>query len=264
MRVGAIAAAAPRPLGAALLCALLAACAVEDPGPQPQAGGVAVDAAASEEGARAVWPPLDDEAPPPLPVEDLATVNYYVLLDGSGSMLARGCSGETNKIRAAVAALERFVATVPADANLGLATFDSDGIGERVALARDNREQFGSALARVRASGGTPLLSSIELAERQLTVQAQRQLGYGEYHLVIVTDGQPDPPREDPTPAVRRILAETPIVVHTIGFCIGSDHVLNQPGRTFYLAADSPEDLARGLGAVLAEAPSFDVASFTN
>jgi hypothetical protein len=60
------------------------------------------------------------------------------------------------------------------------------------------------------------------------------------------------------------MLAETPIVVHTIGFCIGEDHVLNQPGRTFYLAADSREDLERGLDSVLAEAPSFDVAAFSD
>jgi uncharacterized protein YegL len=248
------------------VCAiLLAACggAPDAPADDPVASA-ADEAATAAADAPAAWPPLGDDAPAPLPVEQLGVANYYVLLDGSGSMLARGCSGSSNKINAAVSALERFIGTVPADANLGFATFDAAGIDERVPLARDNRDAFQQQLSRVRAAGGTPLASSIELAERQITAQAQRQLGYGEYHLVIVTDGRPDPPREDPTEVVDRLLAETPIVVHTIGFCIGDDHVLNQPGRTFYLAADSREDLERGLDSVLAESPSFDVAAFSD
>lgn len=251
----------------AVACAaMLAACggASDAPADDPAVRAAEEAAQAAADAPAAAWPPLGDDAPPPLPVEQLGAANYYVLLDGSGSMLARGCSGSTNKINAAVNALERFIGTVPAEANLGFATFDSAGIEERVALARDNRDAFRQELRQVRAAGGTPLASSIELAERQITAQAQRQLGYGEYHLVIVTDGSPDPPSEDPTAVVDRLLAETPIVVHTIGFCIGDDHVLNQPGRTFYLAADSSEDLERGLDSVLAEAPSFDVAAFSD
>lgn len=47
------------------------------------------------------------------------------------------------------------------------------------------------------------------------------------------------------------------MVLHTIGFCIGEKHSLNQPGRTLYRAADNPEQLRAGLADVLAEAPSF-------
>jgi Ca-activated chloride channel family protein len=52
------------------------------------------------------------------------------------------------------------------------------------------------------------------------------------------------------------------VVVHTVGFCIDEDHVLNQPGRTYYTAASNPDELRQGLQAVLAEAPNFDATKF--
>jgi Mg-chelatase subunit ChlD len=231
----------------------------------------AVDGSASsaaESYARAAgndsWPTLAEGARPEVAPEAISAVNYYVVLDGSGSMLASECSGDATKIEAAVTALQRFVDAVPAEANLGLAAFDESGTSERVPLGSGNREAFRAALAAVVADSGTPLRSAIELGYRQLTEQARRQLGYGEYHLVVVTDGVPDPSSEDPTSAIRTIWAESPVVLHTIGFCIGTDHVLNQPGRSYYVAAETPEQLQQGLGSVLAEAPSFDVSRFGN
>lgn len=208
------------------------------------------------------WPPLAGESAVPVAPASSATVNYYVVLDGSGSMLREDCSGGVPKIDAALSALREFVAAVPPEANLGLAVFDDAGLTERVTLASGNRPAFLRALDQVRASGGTPLRSSIELGYQQLLTQGQRQLGYGEYHLVVVTDGHPDPDSEDPAETVDALLSSTPVVLHTIGFCIGNDHVLNQPGRSFYVAADSPDQLQAGLTSVLAESPSFDVSQF--
>jgi len=210
------------------------------------------------------WPPLDDATVPIAGVARLEASNYYLVLDGSGSMLDRRCSGGLRKIEAAVVALQRFIDSVPADANVGLAVFDGTGLSPRVSLGADNRDQLREALAEVRASGGTPLRSAIDLGYAQLLAQGRRQFGYGEYHLVVVTDGQPDPRSENPEAVVERILAETPVVLHTVGFCIGTDHVLNQPGRSYYVAADTPDELTRGLDSVLAEAPQFDVARFAN
>jgi hypothetical protein len=81
---------------------------------------------------------------------------------------------------------------------------------------------------------------------------------------VVVTDGEPDPANEDPTPIVKEILTQSPVVLHTIGFCIDANHVLNQPNRTYYTSATNPEQLQKSLQAVLAEAPSFDAAKFAN
>lgn len=223
--------------------------------PPPALGAYALDT------TRSSWPPIDPavaEAPAPNPF----AVNYYIVLDGSGSMLKSQCSGGRRKIEAAVAALDGFVRHVRPEHNLGLAVFDGQGLSERVALAEGNGPQITAALAQVVASGATPLRSAIGLGFDRLTRQARRQLGYGEYHLVVVTDGHPDPADEDPTPIVDTLLKESPVLLHTVGFCIGTDHVLNQQGRVFYAAADSPEQLRSGLEAVLAEAPSFDVSRF--
>lgn len=209
------------------------------------------------------WPPLEDGAAK-VDMASAASVNYYVVLDGSGSMQERECSGDKNKIKAAIAALYKFVDSVPAEANLGLAAFDTQGTSERVPLGVNNRDAVRRALDQVRAEGGTPLRSAIELGYRKLLEQGRQQLGYGEYHLVVVTDGVPDPSNQDPTAAVQDILAKTPVVLHTIGFCLGEDHVLNQAGRSFYAAAQSPEELQQGLGSVLAEAPTFDATTFKN
>jgi Mg-chelatase subunit ChlD len=219
---------------------------------------------------RVNWPPLEDGAAvganavgaSAVAPDTLNTVNYYVILDGSGSMLNKRCGGGSTKIEAAVTAVKHFFSIVPADANVGLAAFDRKEIAERVPLGVGNRDALNAALANIRAGSDTPLRSSMKIGYEKLTAQARAQLGYGEYHLVVVTDGEPDPDSEDPTPIVREILAQSPVVLHTIGFCIDSDHVLNQPNKTFYASATDPDELQKSLQAVLAESPSFDAAKF--
>lgn len=240
---------------------------ISQSGGGPYVGGTADPerpvASAASYGARATadtWPPLTEGHQ--ATAADLSAANYYIVLDGSGSMQEHKCAGGSSKMEVARRTLSDFVKAVPATANLGLLAFDADGIRERAPLAANNREAVIAALKSVHAEGGTPLLSAMTQGYEQLTAKAREQLGYGEYHLVVVTDGKPDPSSEDPSPLVRRMLAESPVVLHTIGFCIGDKHVLNQPGRSFYTDAQSPTDLAHGLESVLAEAPSFDVKSF--
>jgi Ca-activated chloride channel family protein len=221
--------------------------------PLEQAGLAPVDAA---------WPPPATSDSDIILADNLLARNYYVVMDSSGSMGEVRCSGNMTKSAAAKIALAQFARSVPGDANLGLAVFDGHGIAERIPLGLGNRERFISAANATIPGDGTPLHDATLLGYRQLEDSARRQAGYGEYHLVIVTDGQADPPGQDPTPVVRRILQRSPIVIHTIGFCIGTNHALNQPGRTIYKAADNPQELLRGLEEVLAEAPNFDVAVF--
>jgi len=213
--------------------------------------------------AENTWPPLAG-ARKDIPVsDDLFAANYYVVLDGSGSMNDVACSAGKTKIDAARTALSSFAASVPAGANLGLAVFEQRGIGELLPLGVDNRQEFGKAVAQVRAGGGTPLRSAVALAYQKLLEQGRRQLGYGEYNLVVVTDGIASK-GEDPTDIVNQMLAESPVLLSTIGFCIGENHSLNQPGRAYYRAADNPAALRKGLEDVLAEAPAFDVSEFGN
>jgi Ca-activated chloride channel family protein len=186
--------------------------------------------------------------------------NYYVVFDASGSMHDAKCSGGESKIEVAKRALVEFADKLPRDVNLGLSVFDSQGIREILALSPIKSGSVASAIAPIRAGGGTPLADSIHRAAEALTVQGQRQFGYGEFHLVVITDGEAT--GENPKKVVDRVLASSPIVLHTIGFCIGEDHSLNQPGKVIYRAADNPAELARGLADVLAESPAFATKSF--
>lgn len=193
--------------------------------------------------------------------EILTKKNYYVILDGSGSMAENKCSGSVTKEVVAKDAIVDFSKKVSAEDNLGLLIFDSTGTSERTPLGTNNRDQFIEALHNSKADGNTPLRSAIRKGVSNLGVQARRQLGYGEYHLIIVTDGEASE-NEEPNKVVNFVLGHTPIIIHTIGFCIGNKHSLNQQGKTFYRAADDKQSLTEGLGNVLAESEEFDISDF--
>ncbi len=193
--------------------------------------------------------------------QDLSTVNYYIVYDGSGSMKERKCSGTETKETVAKRALLSFSQQIPSDANIGLLAFDKKGVSERLPLGSGNLQQFEEALAASAAGGHTPLKRAITLASARLENQAQRQLGYGEYHLVVVTDGEATRGQR-PDTIVNQLVDTTPVVLHTIGFCIGGRHSLNQEGRVLYRSADNPEQLSAGLESVLAESETFAVSRF--
>jgi uncharacterized protein with von Willebrand factor type A (vWA) domain len=195
-------------------------------------------------------------------VERRTSKNYYVVFDGSGSMLEYKCSGNENKIDVAKRAVQEFASTIPKDANLGLVVFDYSGLSERLALGQDNQNNFVNEIQKVSPDGGTPLRSAIFLAANQLAKQAAFQMGYGEYHLVVVTDGEANSD-EDPRFIVGSILKDSPIVLHTVGFCIGADHSLNQEGQVIYQSADNPDELRQGLKDVMAEATTFNIDEFS-
>jgi Ca-activated chloride channel family protein len=186
--------------------------------------------------------------------ENLTKRNYYIIFDGSGSMK------ENNKLPTAKKALIEFVSHVPQNTNLGLAIFDGSGLFERVPLGND-RYEFTNQVQKTKAAGNTPLEEALELAYTQLKKQAQKQLGYGEYTIVVVTDGEASPGHE-PDIIVNLILAQSPIVIHTIGFQIGEDHSLNQPGKIYYKSAKNIDELSQGLEEVLAESENFVVTDF--
>lgn len=216
---------------------------------------------ATEKPVKRAWPAPVPEGQALTVAPNLSSRNFYVVFDGSGSMQEAGCGSNQPKIDTAKEAVANFARTVPPDANLGLVVFDNAGTSERVPLGVDNRELFMQKVRAVEAGGGTPLRSSLGVGALKLERQAQQQLGYGEYNLVVVTDGEANE-GEDPRAVVDDLLLNSPVIVHTIGFCIGEAHSLNQPGRTMYKAANQPAELVKGLENVLAEAESFDVSSF--
>jgi hypothetical protein len=177
--------------------------------------------------------------------------NFLIVLDGSGSMGSSQCSGNLSKIVAAKQAIAAFATKLKPEDNLGLCAFDSRGVTERSALSLD-RTAFNKALNGVGADSNTPLGTAVKLGYSKLQNQARRQLGYGEYYLVIVTDGEADQ-GDDPREIVNLMVSESPVVISTIGFCIGEGHSLHRPGLTLYHDATNLEQLHQGLESVLAE-----------
>ena len=204
------------------------------------------------------WPPANRSG---TVAANVLARNVYVIFDGSGSMRERSCTSSLSKNAESKQALETFARSVPKAANLGLAVFDGGGLRELIPLGTNNRDAFIRAVQAVNPGGGTPLARAVTLGRQRLEDQAAKQLGYGEYNLVVVTDGEANE-GQDPRSAVNDMLLSTPIVLHTIGFCIGTGHSLNQRGRTVYRAANSERELRAGLEEVLAESPAFTVQRF--
>lgn len=208
-----------------------------------------------------IWPFLSaDETQADL-AGNLTTRNFVLIFDGSGSMKESECAGASRKIDIAKQAVVAWSKSVPADANLGLYAFHAGGIST-LPLSAKNRDRFIQSIMNIRAGGKTPLTLAMLKSFEALTDQGRRQLGYGEYTIVVVTDGIANDPDRLKT-AVDMILIRTPITIFSIGFCIGSQHSLNQPGRTLYKSADNPEQLMKGLQEVLAESEVFDEQEFS-
>jgi Ca-activated chloride channel homolog len=209
----------------------------------------------------AAWPFVSDDAPSTGLASNLNTRNFVLIFDGSGSMNDSKCADNSSKINIAKEAVVAWSKSVPADANLGLYAFHSDQVS-KLDLSTGNRDVFMEHVMHIEAGGTTPLSEALLQSYKALTEQGRRQLGYGEYTIVVVTDGIANHP-DQLGQTVDMILEKSPVNIYSIGFCIGAQHSLNQPGRTLYKSADNPDQLKQGLQDVLAESEAFDESEFS-
>ncbi|MDM8542122.1 vWA domain-containing protein [Desulfococcaceae bacterium HSG9] len=207
-----------------------------------------------------VWPFVTNVQEAKDLAKNPVTQNYIVIFDGSGSMGDVKCSAGRKKISVAKEAVIEWSKTLPADANIGLVAFHNKGwiLGK---LGETDRQGFVKGVQSLIYGGKTPLSKAFAHAYKDITLQGQKQLGYGEYTIVVVTDGIANSPNQL-SHTVKTIQATSPVTIYTIGFCIGTKHSLNQPGKTVYKAADNPESLRQGLKEVLAESVTFDDSEF--
>jgi len=188
------------------------------------------------------------------------TKNFYFAIDVSGSMDG-GCSGK-RKMDGAKNAILKFLDVVPNDVNLGLLLFGTDTeITEVVSLGPNNREEFKSEINKLNPNGSTPLGMATRTGTSKLVEQYKKQLGYGEYRLIIVTDGN-----ADSSSNFRRALENCYkypfIAIYGIGLCMDSGNVL----RTYalsYIDAKDYKQLEKALTSTIAELPVFDPTDFT-
>ncbi|MDO8470094.1 MAG: VWA domain-containing protein [bacterium] len=187
--------------------------------------------------------------------------NFYVILDCSGSMAEDVCGGGDksfyDKMRAAQWATTEFVAKVPKDVNLGLCLLTDGDVVEVVPLSTD-RAAFLAAVQATGSGGGTPLGEAIVVATNKLAERYKLQLGYGEYRIIAITDGEATGMSIDRAGEYAR---KSGFPIYTIGFCMDADHSLRKYS-TSYRTANSSIDLAKGLEETLGEADSFDPTTF--
>jgi hypothetical protein len=192
--------------------------------------------------------------------------NFYFIFDGSGSMrdpLSSDCGGDQTfrrKMEGAKWAVAEFLKKIPEDVNLGLYVFDKHHINESefevVPLGPNNLTAFQQAINQVEAGGGTPLARAIQFGAEVLTKQREQQLGYGEFRLIIVTDGL-----AKDIPVAAEFANEKAIPIYAIGLCIQEDHPLRHYAVS-YRSANDFQDLAKALEATVAETEFYDAQTF--
>jgi hypothetical protein len=189
--------------------------------------------------------------------------NWYFVIDGSGSMSERpprssgGDKQFRNKMEGAIWAVLTTVENLPPDVNLGLYVFDAYGAREVIQLGSNNKDAFVAAVKKIRAGNGTPLGDAIAKGADALADQYRKQLGYGEYRLFVVTDGEAT---DDLNYGVNKALSYR-MPIYTIGFGIEGDHALRRSSVS-YKSADSASDVKQGLAEATAELEVYDPANF--
>ncbi len=188
--------------------------------------------------------------------------NFYFLFDVSGSM-SEACAGN-QKIEGAKQAIFTFLDKVPDDVNIGLLLFgvrsDEYGIKEVVPLGPNNKGNFKREIANVYPDGGTPLSNAVYYGTYQLVERYKQQLGYGEFRLIVITDGIASYP--DKFAETLKDTRKYPfIAIYGIGLCMESNHILKDYALK-YTDADNYEELSKALEETVAELEDFDPTNF--
>lgn len=174
--------------------------------------------------------------------------NLAVVFDGSGSMTGK-------PIETAKTSLVSFLRSVPEGWNVGVVVFDKSGTRELLPMGRYTPEQFASAVAPIKAGGGTPLGLAISEARAMLAKQRETQQGYGSYRVLVVTDGAASD-QSDMERAAARILSDG-TEMSVIGFRIKGGHKLREYATDYREAGDA-KALSRAMAEAVAETDTSD------
>jgi hypothetical protein len=160
-----------------------------------------------------------------------------VVLDGSGSMAG-------HKIKQAKKTLKEVLALVPEDTWVSVVVFASRNLQVAYELSPVDQAKLNAAIDGIQVGGGTPLGAAIKAGTDLLLKERDRQLGYGSYQLVVVTDGEASGPGEPgrmqryaPMVGLRRIRMDV-IGVEMPG---GKRHWLANTAHSYQSAEDAKE-----------------------
>lgn len=182
------------------------------------------------------------------------TDNIVVILDASGSMKDKFRGDQTkSKMDAAKEALQEVLAKIPEGTNIGVLVFSGRNVPNDwvYPLGPKDTNRLIEAINIPQPEGGTPLGRYIRIGANRLLEQREKQYNYGNYRLLIVTDGE--------AADSEKVAKYTPeilnrqIRVDVIGVDMKTDHQLAQEADS-YRKADNPGELVAAVSQILAEA----------
>ncbi len=194
------------------------------------------------------WPVLDGRET--ARAEGKTTKNYYIVVDNAKSMKASECiDNGRSKLTVAKEGLSALVNTMPEDNNVAIMGFNDEGPKEYTALGNSDFNNVLSILSSLQPSWDTSLSDAVMSGYKALEKQAKQQLGYGEYHLILLTDNDSGDSTVT-SEAVKFIANTSPIAIHAFSVCGDAEHALNAAGVA-YRAISNQQTLTDSIGGVL-------------
>lgn len=169
-----------------------------------------------------------------------------VVFDDSGSM--NEPFGDESRLKAAKRGLKVVLRSVPSTTWVGLLAINAGWLYQISPL---DLGRLNGIIDQMDTPGGTPLARNIKAGADALMAERAKQFGYGQYRLLVVTDGEEteSPELIDAYPPEVRARGLT---LDVIGVGIGQEHALRKYAHT-YRGADNPEALETAMREVLAE-----------
>ena len=185
--------------------------------------------------------------------DDIHKDNIVVILDASGSMQDKFSGDRTkSKMEAAKTALQEVLSKVPDDTHIGLLVFSGANIRNEwvYPLGPKDTQKLIAAIQLPQPSGNTPLGKYIRIGANRLLEQREKQYNYGNYQLLVVTDGEASD--ADKVKHYTPEILNRQIRVDVIGVDMKTDHMLANVVDS-YRKADNPGELVAAVSEILAE-----------
>lgn len=186
----------------------------------------------------------------PFPEETVDSWDTYlvIIVDDSSSMDSGGCAGDKgSRIKAANWALHEYLPNAPPEIYLGLYTFRK---GFVVPFGTDNRQEILDVVDDLDAKSDTPLNRAIRDSADALGAQRARQLGYGRFGIIVISDGEATDGASDASDGIDYAQARErfngELAIFTVGYCLPEDHALRNRSLV-YRSADNPQGLLEAL-----------------
>ena len=185
--------------------------------------------------------------------DDIHKDNIVVILDASGSMQDKFSGDRTkSKMEAAKAALQEVLSKIPDDTHIGLLVFSGANIRNEwiYPLGPKDTQKLTAAIHLPQPGGNTPLGKYIRIGANRLLEQREKQYNYGNYRLLVVTDGEASD--ADKVKHYTPEILNRQIRVDVIGVDMKTDHMLAKVVDS-YRKADNPGELVAAVSQILAE-----------